>query len=276
MRVLLLFCLVILAKAQETPDPYSTGVSLTSAPGCGVFILSSVPGSPADRAGLRSGDRVAAINGTRIVGFPQAVRLLQSNLPDPVTITVLRGEDQELAVISTREKRSVIFARVGKKLVQGGMLVPQDTTPAELERDSAFDRTRKAGQVFRPTHHPADPDVYYPGFELFVLRNPAQVMVGGIEDGPGLRAGVHYGDIVLSVNGVEVTGKTPAELEAIFSSPQPTVLHLTIDRLGKRRVFTFTLAKASEVARQNQRRLLPPDGLAPLGVREQDLQCFSR
>lgn len=59
-----------------------------------------------------------------------------------------------------------------------------------------------------------------------------QVMVGGIEDGPGSRAGVHYGDVVISVNGLSVAGKTPAELEAMFSSLKQSTMWLQIDRLG--------------------------------------------
>jgi C-terminal processing protease CtpA/Prc len=154
------------------------------------------------------------------------------------------------------------------------MLVTQDTTQAELDRNSAIDFSRQTGRVFQRTHYPADAELFYPGFELFVLRDPQQVMVGGIEDGPGARAGVHYGDIVISVNGVSVAGKTVAGLEALFSSPKPMIMRLQIDRLGTTKMFEFPLAKASEIAMQNGRRILSSGQIVPLGAADPDLPCF--
>jgi C-terminal processing protease CtpA/Prc len=269
----LVLCILAVAGAQDVADPYSTGATLVSFRGCPVFVLGVVSGSPAERAGLRSGDRIMSVNGAHPADLTQAADLLRSDTPGPVSITVLRG-DQEINALSQRERRSVIFAKVGKKLAKGGMIVPQDMTQAEVDRISALDFSRQVGQVFLPTHYPANPDLFYPGFEMFLLRDPAQLMVAGIEDGPGARAGVHYGDVVNSVNGISVAGKTPAELEALFSSSTPSIMRLQIDRLGTVRVFEFPLAKASEIARQNGRRLLAGNHIAPLGVTDRDLHCF--
>jgi hypothetical protein len=35
-----------------------------------------------------------------------------------------------------------------------------------------------------PTHYPSNEKLYYAGFEVLILKNPAQVVVLGIEDGP--------------------------------------------------------------------------------------------
>jgi S1-C subfamily serine protease len=69
----------------------------------------------------------------------------------------------------------------------------------------SLDGGRRVGGVF-PTHYPGGADLFYAGFELFVLRDPSQVMVGGIEESPASKAGVHWGDIVLSVNGLALAG----------------------------------------------------------------------
>ncbi len=275
MKASLVLCMVAFGGAQEVADPYSIGASLTSARGCPVFVLGVVSGSPAERAGLQSGDRVIAVNGAPTVDPSRAANLLRSDTPGSVSITVLRGEgDREIEVVSQRERWSVIIARTGKKLAKDGVIVPEDTTQAEVDRDSALDFNRQIGRVFLRTHYPANPELFYPGFEMFLFRDPMQLMVGGIEDGPGARAGVHYGDVVISVNGVSVAGKTPTELEVLFSSPKPSTMRLQIDRLGTMKAFEFPLAKASEIARQNGRRLLTGDHTAPLGVTDRDLRCF--
>ena len=84
----------------------------------------------------------------------------------------------------------------------------------------AITQDRFVDRVF-PTHYPSNEKLYYPGFEVLILKNPAQVVVLGIEDGPASRAGVHWGDTILSVNGIDPRNKTVAQLEPLFSSQKP-------------------------------------------------------
>jgi predicted metalloprotease with PDZ domain len=272
MRALPFLCIATVAAAQSLSDPYSTGAAFVSSQGCPIFLLAPAKGSPAERAGIRGGDRLAAVNGTRVTSLDHARKLVQSAAPVAVTVRVIRG-NEEVEIFCQRERQSAILARIGKKITSGGLIVPQDTTQAEVDRDLALDWNRLVGRVFRRTHYPADPNLFYPGFELFLLRDPAEVMVGGIEDGPGSKAGVHYGDVVISVNGTSVAGKSSAELEALFSSAQASVMHLRVDRAGTIRNFDFMLERASDVAAQNGQRLVA-GGVVPLGVRDEDLHCF--
>jgi PDZ domain len=256
--------------AQQKADPYVTGITLFSSQGCPMFVGGVTPGSPADLAGIRPGDLLLAVAGTHVGDLKEAAGLMRSSGPKQVSFVLLRG-GREIAVVSEVEKRSSIYARIGKKIISDAV-VPVDTTQEEVDRMMGFDGQRFLARVF-PTHYPAGPELFYAGFEIFILRDPMQVTVGGIEDGPASKAGVHWGDVLLSVNGTPVSGKTPSELEQLFTATQPVTIRLQIDRLGSTRTFDMHLAKAEDVARQNGKRFVKGK-LVPIWVTDADLHCF--
>lgn len=256
--------------AQQPADPYSTGITLLSGKGCPVFIGGVSSGSPAERAGIHPGDRLMAVGGVRVREPGEAGRLLRSSAPTPVALTISHG-GKEIEVTSEFEKRSSILAKNGMKALSGA-IVPLDTTQAEVDRMLAFDGQRCLARVF-PTHYPARPELFYAGFEIFVLRDPPQVTVGGIEDGPASKAGLHWGDVLLSVNDTPVAGKTPSELEQLFSATRPATMHLQIDRLGSSRTFEIHLEKAGDVARRNGKRFVD-DQIVPIWATDTDLPCL--
>jgi C-terminal processing protease CtpA/Prc len=269
-------CLPMQFRAQNTPDdPYSIGITMWEPPreDCPIFVGGVIPGSPAERAGIRAGDHLLAIGTSTVENLAQAMGLLRSDKPAPVMLKLSHsGEAFEVTV--ERERRSVIDERSGRKYNRGVLVTP-DTTEAEVERMLSFDGRRMVADVFNPTHYPRDLELFYPGFEIFVLRDPVQVAVGGIEDGPASRAGVHWGDAILSVNDISTAGKTVVELERMFSSARPEWMHLKTDLLGKIRTVEFRLEKASEIARQNGLRLINGSRV-PLWATEDYLRCFPR
>jgi C-terminal processing protease CtpA/Prc len=262
------------ASAQQVPrDPFSIGVTIVSHMGCPVFVGSVDVGSPAERSGIKGGDHILAVESTPISDIRTAAHLLQADRPGSVTVTLARG-DQELSVVVERERRSEIYKRAGKHIISG-VIVSPDTSRAEVDRMLSFDGHRFVGRVFMPTHYPRNSELFYGGFEMFMLRDPDQVMVAGIEDSPAARAGVHWGDVVVSVsvNGIPVTGKTVPELESLFLGQQSKLMNLQVDRLGSARTFEFRLERAADIARQNGKRFL--DGkVVPLWASEKDLHCF--
>jgi hypothetical protein len=186
-------------------------------------------------------------------------------------LTLLR-EGKKITVVSGRAKRSSFYPNKPGYKTTSGLIVPNHTTQAEVDRMVVFDGKRIVARVF-PTHYPSKPELFYAGFEIFVLRDPEQLTVGGIEDRPASRAGVHWGEVLKSVNGVPVTGMTPAELEQIFAVAVPVQMRLEIDRLGEAKTFEFQLEKASEIARLNEHRLV--DGRpVPIWATGKDVQCF--
>ncbi|MFZ0594004.1 MAG: PDZ domain-containing protein [Bryobacteraceae bacterium] len=269
--------LVVLATAfgigiysQAMADPYSTGMTLISSTGCPIFVAGVVARSPAERARIHAGDQVLMVDGTPVRTLNLAVRLLRSDRPEPVNLRLARNGKEFEAVLG-REKRSTIFANAGERIVSG-LIVPPDMKQAEIDRILNFQGHRIVGRVF-PSHYPRNPEVFYAGFEIFILRDPAQVTVGGIENGPAAKAGVHWGDVLVSANGIATLGKTQAQLEALFSAKEPATMHLLVDRLGVQKILDFRLEKAEEIARQNAKRFANCQ-IVPAWVSEKYLHCF--
>ena len=269
-RTLFIAIVICTTCSGQDIDPYSIGVTIVSAVGCPVFVGSILARSPAERAGIQAGDRVLAIDGNPVRNLREAAKMLQSDVPGQVSLRLGR-DDKEVALVLDREKRSAIYMSAGIKSVSG-VVVPADTAQGEVDQMLKFDDHRLTGRVF-PTHYPLNPAIFYGGFEVFVLRDPPQVAVGGIEDGPAARAGLHWGDTLLAVDGRPTTGKSQNELESLFSAKESMTMQLQIERLGVAKKIKFHLERAGDIARQNRKRFVAGQ-IVPLWVNERDLHCF--
>ncbi len=273
--VLCLFVGLPSVSAQTPPDLYSIGASIITGTkkDCPIFIGGLGSKSPAKSAGLRAGDRLLAVDGKDVKGMElrQVATLIRSDQPGNVALKVWRG-GKEFEVVVPRRRSSAIIAGEGLKQA-GPFLVPLDTTEAEGKRMMENEQRPIAGRAF-PLHYPLNTELYYGGFEIFIFTHPSQVVVGGLEQGTATRAGVHPDDVILSVNGVDPTGKSPKELEGLFSSNQPKVLKLVVDRVTTTKTIEFQLEKGSDVLKENHWRLV--DGTLVLdGLADEDLPCFA-
>jgi len=101
-------------------------------------VISPIPGSPAEAAGLRSGDKIIAIDGKDMTGIDAELARKQVLGPagSIVTLTVLRGEETPFDVKITRA-RIVIKSAEGKMLENDIAYVQVttfgDKTTAELQ-----------------------------------------------------------------------------------------------------------------------------------------------
>jgi C-terminal processing protease CtpA/Prc len=274
--IVLLFGASFIGLPQTTPESFLIGVTVVRGKRseCPTFIGSVKKNSPAARAGLEPGDVVEAVDGVP-VSFENAAQRLRSQAAKPVTITVRRGDTgAPITVVVQREHESTILHSNGLKIVQDGRVVPLDTTDKELACLLRFDENRITGQqVFRPSHYPQNLNLYYPGFEAFMLDDPPQVSVGGIEGGPAFDAGVRWGDILVSVDGVTVVGKTASQLEDMLSSSGPRKMTVEVDRCGNMRTFSFTLDRAIDIMRRNQKQAVGGE-VMPFGIPQKYLSCF--
>ncbi len=80
------------------------GIEVTGQDGF-VKVVSPMDGTPAFRAGIKSGDFLTAINGKSIVGLPlnDAVKQMRGQVGAPITVTIVRENVEPFDVTITRE-----------------------------------------------------------------------------------------------------------------------------------------------------------------------------
>jgi membrane-associated protease RseP (regulator of RpoE activity) len=67
----------------------------------GATVGQVIEGSPAERAGLRVGDVITAVDDVQLVGPGQLTRLIQAHQPgEKVTLTILRRGDEQKVVVT--------------------------------------------------------------------------------------------------------------------------------------------------------------------------------
>ena len=270
---------VVSDSQQTAPPQYRIGVELFGGTksSCPVFVGRVYKDSPAAEAGMRPGDHLVSVDGIGITDTQDAVRRLAANEPKPVSLTLRRDETQ-LTVTVQREESAALLQKDGWKELQDGSLVRADSSDADAEYQRRMGRALEGSNeafsiAFPDQHYPADKQVYYPGFEVFILDKGNRVMVGGIEDGPASRAGVHWGDLIATINGVDPRGKSAAEIESMLSGTKPAPMTLTIKRGEGPKTFSFALDRAATVLIENQKKVVNGK-IVPFWLPEKYLSCW--
>jgi len=136
--------------AQIEGNFVGLGVELKSAPD-GLLVVHVIPGSPAERAGIRAGDHLVGVGGRSLAGMgvDEAAHLLQGPEGSLVTLAILRAPSPARAVTVRREHVEVPSIEQVRMLDPAAGIAAlkltsfQKTTAADLE--AALRRLDAAG-----------------------------------------------------------------------------------------------------------------------------------
>ena len=229
----------------------STTNSSSSRDTLGVLVATVRSGSPADKAGIEEGNRIASINGV-------SLKLAAADI----------GDDQMAGVLSRRLSRELDKLKPGDDVdlqvyANGQMKSVKIKT---IAREDLDDRFRRADD--RPTL----------GLNLASTgsaRDTIGVFVMGVEDGgPAAKAGIEEGSRLASINGVDLKGRKVDDDDFVFRRSNVTKLGDEVSRMkagdaadlrvyynGQYRNVKVTVGKMGDLPRQNRTvRVMGGDG----------------
>ena len=176
------------ARTQTLTDEMAHSFGL-SAP-VGVVVTQVWPGGPADRAGLRTGDVIEAVDGAPVDSEGSLTYRIATRRPgESVQLTVRRGA-----------------ASLAPRLT----IDPPPAVPAEDERTLTGQNPLSGATVVNLSPASAIAN----GVDPFSAHG---VLVTAVASGPAGMIGIRSGDVILQVNGQAVT--TTAGLQTLLSTP---------------------------------------------------------
>jgi S1-C subfamily serine protease len=163
----------------------STSSGATSRDTVGVLVGSVRSGSPAEKAGILEGDRIAAVNGVSLQLSPADVG--DEEMAGAMTRRLSRelnklkpGDDVELRLVSGSQHKTIKVRTVAREDLDADLVNRRDADRATLGLNLAVTGTS---------------------------RDTIGVFVMGVVDGgPAAKAGIEEGSRIASINGVDLRG----------------------------------------------------------------------
>ncbi|NXD67171.1 NHRF1 protein, partial [Eolophus roseicapillus] len=207
-----------LCRLERGPDGY--GFHLHGEKGKpGQFIRLVEPGSPAERSGLRAGDRLLEVDGENVEreSHQQVVERIRAAAGAVSLLVVDSAADEQL------EKRG---GAVTEPPVSGGQAAPEPAEPAARE-PSGGQREELRPRLCRMKK---GPNGY--GFNLHSDKTrPGQYVRAVDPDSPAEAAGLALQDRIIEVNGVCMEGKQHADVVAAIKASGDETRLLVVDAL---------------------------------------------
>jgi regulator of sigma E protease len=115
------FMMNVAVRTVDSEKLGDAGLEPNLGPDTRLTVREVAPGSPAEAAGLKTGDQIVAINGNRIVqglvGQQEVIRTIQNSKGQPVTLTVVRNGETVDIVASAREDGGTYKIGFGPALI---------------------------------------------------------------------------------------------------------------------------------------------------------------
>lgn len=222
--------------AEEEP-PGFLGVGIEPVEG-GVRVTQVFPGGPADRAGLRVGDVITAVDDLRVRTPDNLLEAVRSRQPGQrVTVAYRRGDETRAASVELGAAPSMLVL---------GIASSSETAPHEGSSQPFL------GIVASPL---SDDMKEIAGTDEGVLINEL------IDGSPAFEAGLLPGDVIVQVDSESVAA--PERFVEIIRSREPgDEVLLTYYRMGRKRRTSVTLGERPSEAREESLPLWElPEGL---------------
>ena len=192
----------------------------------GATIVEVVADGPADKAGLKAGDRIVAVDGVELGFDKDLADVIQSHKPgDSVTLTIERpGEEaREVTVTLGEHPDSKDKAYLGLKYAPGVR---------------AF-----AGRLPNLDRLPFGRELPFPRFDLPEGVTRGAIVGSVVADSPAAKAGLTEGDVITAVDGKSI--EQPQDLiDAVAAHKPGDALKLTVHRSGESESIEITATLA--------------------------------
>lgn len=188
----------------------TTSGSASSRDTLGVFVSEVQTGSPAEKAGVEEGNRIASINGV-------SLRLSSADIEDPEMASVMtRRLTRELDKLKPGDEVDLrVYADGRFKDVKVKTMAPDDLYQSAVRHST--DERATLGLRIGTTGSARDT------LGVFVM--------GLVDNGPAAKAGIEEGSRIASINGVDVRGRRSGEDEDMMRSSGVSRLEREISRL---------------------------------------------
>ncbi|MGD1716325.1 carboxyl-terminal processing protease CtpA [Dapis sp. BLCC M172] len=174
-----------------------------------LIVISPLEGSPAETAGIQTGDRVVKIDGhpTREFSLDEAANRMRGTVGSSVVLTILkdsRDKPQDITIIRDKIEINPVYAKLKSNSETGPIgyiRLSQFNANATAEVTQAVKSFEEQGAI---------------GYVLDLRNNPGGLLQAGVEIA---RLWLDEGTIVYTVNRQRILGSFSAEGPAITNAP---------------------------------------------------------
>lgn len=245
------------AMADDTDDLWTTGASfedddkaflgiyMTEDDKAGLLVGRTVKGSPAEKGGLKAGDRIVVLQGHEINSEGDLSKVLAHLKPgDVAKLKVIRNGEPVAAKVKLGSKSAYVAG--GAPHIQLGEIEEEDVIVGE-NGEIIIKRGGQGGKpriIRKKLHADEDENVFFFGEEqdassdkmtvgVYVSEGKNGVLITDVvKGGPAARAGIAKGDEVIIANGKEIAS-SDALVKVIASTKPGKAVSMKVFRKGK-------------------------------------------